>query len=143
MEFKTKSFGELTLTELYEILKSRCEIFMLEQNIICQDMDNMDYESRHYFFEEDGRVLAYLRVFREDEDIAHMGRVFTLKHKNGMGRLLMEKSLPEIKKDFNCKKITLNAQKTAEGFYKKMGFKTVSGEFLEEGVTHVAMEKEL
>ncbi len=140
MEFKAKYFNQLTPAELYEILKSRCEIFMLEQNIICQDMDNADYESRHYFFEEDGRVIAYLRVFKENDETVHMGRVLTLNHKKGMGRLLMEKSIDEIKKDFACKKITLNAQKQAEGFYKKMGFKTVSGDFLEEGVIHVAME---
>ena len=46
MEFLAKRFDELTTRELYEILKSRAEVFMLGQGIICQDIDDVDYESR-------------------------------------------------------------------------------------------------
>ena len=54
MEIKAKSFQELTTKELYEILKARTEIFVLEQNCVYQDMDDKDYESLHVFYEEDG-----------------------------------------------------------------------------------------
>ena len=62
MQFKVKRFGELTTAELYEILKSRSEIFLLEQNIVCQDMDDVDYDSLHCFLQENGRITAYLRA---------------------------------------------------------------------------------
>lgn len=145
MEFISKTFDELTTKELYEILKSRSEIFLMEQNIRCQDMDDVDYDSIHCFFMDENRVVAYLRVYyqNDDKDIVRIGRVLTLKHGSGMGKELMLKSINIVKEKMKCKKIRINAQKYAEGFYEKVGFKTVSGEFLEEGVVHVAMELEI
>lgn len=143
MEFKVKTFKELTTFELYEILKSRTEVFLLEQKIICQDLDDMDKISLHCFFTDGERVRAYLRAFKSGEEEAIIGRVLTLEHKKGMGSLLMEKSIDEIKNYFKIKKICVHAQKQAEKFYEKMGFKTVSGEYLEEGVVHVTMEREV
>ncbi len=141
MEFKVKTFKELTTDELYEILKSRTEVFLLEQKIICQDLDDMDKESLHCFFMDGKRVRAYLRAFKSGEDSVLIGRVLTLEHKKGMGSHLMEKSMDEVKKYFKVKKICVHAQKQAEKFYEKMGFKTVSDEYLEEGVVHITMEK--
>ena len=143
MKFYAKKFGELTNTEVYEILKSRMEVFLLEQKIVCLDTDDMDYESLHCFYKEEGRVVAYLRAFEKEEGIVKVGRVLTLEHGNGLGRKLMENSFAEIIKTFGCRKIVVDAQKQAEGFYAKLGFETVSGEFLEEGVFHVEMEKEI
>lgn len=142
MNFIAKDFSELTATELYEIIKSRNEIFLLEQKIICQDLDDVDYVSTHCFIQEGKRAVAYLRAFCSDEDkrIVTVGRVLTLEHKKGLGTILMQKSIEEIKKRFLCDKICVHAQKQAIGFYEKMGFCVVSDEFLEEGVVHVTME---
>lgn len=145
MNFTVKSFDELKTAELYEILKSRSEVFLLEQNIVCQDMDDVDYESHHFFIKEGERVAAYLRAYYTDKENKTMkiGRVLTLSHGNGMGRSLMYNTITEIKHRFDCKMIIVNAQKQAEGFYKKCGFKTVSDEFMEEGIPHVKMELEI
>lgn len=145
MELISKKFEELNAKELYEILKARAEIFSMEQNIHYQDMDNVDYESLHCFFMEDDKVIAYLRAFyqKENHDIVKIGRVLTLQHGKGIGRELLEKSLKAIKEKMKCNKISMDAQKHAEGFYKKFGFKTVSDDFLEEGIVHVVMELEL
>ena len=145
MEFTVKKFSELSAKELYEILKSRAEIFLLEQGIVCQDMDDTDYESLHCFFWEEDRVIGYLRAFCSDKGkgTVTVGRVLTLEHKKGLGSRLMKNSIEEIKKTFDCKKISVHAQKQAVGFYEKMGFITVSDEFLEEGVVHVTMELKL
>lgn len=144
MNFVAKTFSELSTSELYEILKSRAEIFLLEQRIICQDLDDTDYDSLHCFFTDGNRVTAYLRAFVSDEEngIVTVGRVLTLEHKKGLGTELMKNSIDEITQHFSCKKISVHAQKQAEGFYDKMGFSTISGEFLEEGVVHVTMEME-
>lgn len=143
MELIAKTFEELDTRELYEILKARSEIFLLEQGIVCQDMDDEDYNSLHCFFTEEGKVTAYLRAFYIDEQTVKIGRVLTLKHGNGTGRELMNRSLKAIEEKMNCKKITVNAQKQAMGFYEKLGFKVTSDEFLEERVIHVKMDLEL
>lgn len=143
MNFISKKFKELTTVELYEILKSRTEIFLLEQRIICQDMDDKDYESLHCYFADGDRVIAYLRAFCSGDGVVTIGRVLTLEHKKGLGSELMRKSIEAIKKEFDCKKIIVHAQKQAVGFYEKMGFHSVSGEFLEEGIPHITMEMKI
>ena len=142
MNVIVKKFNQLTTEELYEILKSRTEVFLLEQNIVCQDMDDVDYESYHFFIREGKRVCAYLRAYFVDneKDTIKIGRVITLNHGKGIGRILLESAISEIKNNICCKKIFVNAQKQAEGFYLKCGFETVSGEFMEEEVPHVRME---
>ncbi len=145
MDLIAKKFNELTTTELYEILKARAEIFIMEQHIQYQDMDNIDYKSLHCFFMEDNKVVAYLRAFYKDDEktIVQIGRVLTLKHGNGVDRDLLEKSIVAIKDKMKCKKIYMDAQKHAIGFYEKFGFKITSDEFMEEGIVHNSMELEV
>ena len=143
MNLIAKYFNELTTTELYEILKARSEIFIMEQNILYQDMDDVDYESLHCFFVEDNKVVAYLRAFYNEDNVVKLGRVLTLKHGNGIGKDLLEQSLIAIKEKMKCKKICMDAQKYAVGFYEKFGFKVTSEDFLEEGVVHNTMELEI
>lgn len=140
MKFNVKTFSELSTDELYEILKSRAQIFLLEQGIVCQDLDDKDRESLHCFFTHENRVFAYLRAFRSGDAVL-IGRVLTLEHRAGLGSELMHKSIEEIKKHFGVSKMCVHAQKQAVGFYEKMGFVTVSDEYLEAGVVHVNMEK--
>lgn len=143
MELIAKKFDELSNTELYEILKARTEIFTLEQKIMYQDMDNIDYDSLHCFFMNDNIVVAYLRAFYLNEDVVKIGRVLTLKHGLGMGKELMIQSIKAIQEKMKCKKIVMDAQKYAVGFYEKFGFKVTSDEFLEEQVVHHVMELDI
>lgn len=140
MNFIAKMFDELSVRELYEIVRARQEIFLMEQNIVCRDFDGVDYDALHCFLWEDGKVVAYMRAFMGDDEI-RLGRFLTVRHGEGLGRRLMELSLPVVKARFNCDKIGFHAQRHAEGFYKKMGFKTVSDVFLEEGIEHVEMKQ--
>ncbi|MCM1320554.1 MAG: GNAT family N-acetyltransferase [Bacteroides sp.] len=145
MDLIVRKFGELSAAELYEILRARSQVFLLEQRIVCQDLDGVDYRSLHCFFMEEKKVSAYLRAFCDDEDCTRVriGRVLTVVHGKGTGRALMEQSLKAIQERLPCKTICLNAQKYAVPFYERFGFKIVSGEFLEEGIVHVAMELHL
>ena len=137
--YKAKLFSELTAAEIYEILKARSGVFQFEQNIRYLDEDDVDYDSLHCFFEENGRVTAYLRAYLEDDNIK-IGRVLTVTRGKGQGKRLMELGMISAREHFGNRTIVIDAQKHAEGFYKKIGFVTTSGEFLEEGIVHVKME---
>ena len=139
MEFKAKFFDELTTRELYEIVRARTEIFLLEQKIICQDFDGIDYDSLHCYLEQDGKIKAYLRAYRAEDGSVKIGRVLSITHGIGLGTRLMKDAIPLIKNSFGCTAIKLNSQKQAQGFYEKLGFAVCSAEFLEEGIPHVKM----
>lgn len=145
MQLISKTFNELTTSELYEILKSRAEIFIMEQNINYQDMDDIDYKSLHCFYQEGNKVVAYLRAFYKDETkkVVKVGRVLTLEHGAGLGGKILKASIASIRTKMPCQKIYIHAQKHAEKFYQKYGFVTTSDEFIEEGVVHIEMELEL
>ncbi len=140
MELKVKSFDELTSSELYEILRVRAQIFIVERGMRCQDLDGVDQRSLHLYLEEDGKIAAYLRAYTtEDGGAAKIGRVLTVTHGAGLGRRLIEESIPKIREALRADKIIVDAQKHAKGFYEKLGFEATSDEFIEEGVVHVAM----
>ena len=140
MNFYAKEFSELSSVELYEILKSRAEIFVTEQKITCVDMDDVDYVALHCFFYDKNRVVGYLRAYYDEKREVKIGRVLSLSHGRGIGRLLMENAIPEIIKRLPSSLIYVNAQKQAEGFYKNLGFSTVSEIFYEENIPHIRME---
>ena len=143
MQVKSKFFSELTTTELYEILKAREEIFVVEQNCVYQDLDNKDYDSLHVFYEEDGIVTAYMRAFFKDDTTVQMGRVLSLRCGAGLGGRLLREGIIQIKDKMNPKRIYIEAQCYATGYYEREGFSVCSDEFLEDGIPHVQMILEL
>ena len=144
MNFTIKHFQELTTNELYEILKTRSEIFVVEQDCVYQDLDDKDQDAYHIFCEnEAGRVAACLRVFWKDEKagVVQIGRVVTLEHGTGLGGKLLHEGVKLARESFHAKSIYLEAQEYAIGYYAKEGFSVVSEPFLEDGIPHVKMER--
>ena len=141
MKFIAKHFSELTPAELYEILRARAEIFLLEQHIVEQDMDGVDYDCLHCFLWEDGKAVGTLRAFYTDEakTKVKIGRVVTLTHGKGHGKLLMEGSLAAIKQQLPYETLYVHAQTQAEGYYERFGFSPVGEEFDEAGIPHIEM----
>lgn len=140
MELTIKTFQELTTKELYEILKVRGAIFVVEQTCAYQDIDGLDETSLHLFYEDGGQVQAYLRAFEKEPGVVQMGRVLTLHHGEGLGGHLLHEGIPVIKEQFHPRKIVIEAQCYATGYYEKAGFQRCSEEFLEDGIPHVRME---
>ena len=146
MKLIVKHFNELSNIELYEILKTRFEIFVTEQECIYQDMDDRDQDAVHVFcWNDSGRVAGCLRVFWKDLDessgIAQIGRVVTLEHGKGIGRQILHKGVEVAIERFKAKKLYLEAQEYAIGYYAREGFEVVSDTFLEDGILHVKMER--
>ena len=142
MNLVIKKFNELTTIELYEILKARAEVFVVEQNCVYQDLDDRDYNSLHAFLEDEGKVKAYLRAFIKDANAGtvQIGRVLTTVRGTGLGLDILKIGIEAAKKEFCADKIYIEAQTYAIGFYEKIGFKVISDEFLEDGIPHVSME---
>lgn len=140
MQFVAKTFDELNTTELYELLKARATVFIAEQHIEYVDEDDIDYDSLHCFFTDGKAVNAYLRAYYTEEDTVRIGRVLTIEHGKGLGLRLMRESINQIERRLPNKKLFIDAQKHAVGFYEKCGFTVVSDEFLEQDIPHVRME---
>ena len=143
MKIVSKYFDELNTRELYEILKARCDVFVVEQNCAYPELDDMDYESLHIYGEVNGKLKAYLRAYIKENGVVRMGRVLTLERDKGYGAQILRKGIEEIKKHFSPQKIYIEAQSYAIGFYEREGFQVCSDEFFEDGIAHVQMELKL
>ncbi|MCH5299367.1 MAG: GNAT family N-acetyltransferase [Ruminococcus sp.] len=142
MSFICKSFDELTTRELYEILRARSAVFVVEQNCVYQDLDKIDYESIHIFAQKDsGEVTAYLRLFmKKDEDnTTQMGRVLTTERGKGLGGEILREGIRAAKEKLSAGEIYIEAQEYAIPFYSREGFEVTSDVFLEDGIPHVEM----
>jgi len=141
MKIVVKKFNELTLDELYEILKIRAEVFVVEQNCPYQDLDGMDKEAYHVYMEEEGKMVAYLRVIDKGKrlDEVSVGRVISLKRRCGLGSALMQEGIRVAKEKFGAERIKVGAQVYAKPFYEQAGFRQVSEEYLEDGIPHIYM----
>jgi ElaA protein len=142
MELKIKAFEELTLNELYEILKARNAVFVVEQTCPYQDIDGIDPRSVHLFFEEEGNILACLRLFVKEEGVVQVGRVLTLKRGLGLGGRLLHEAVEYAAGPMKAERMYLEAQTYAVGFYEKEGFRVISEPFDEDGIPHVKMIRE-
>ena len=140
MNFTTKHFTQLTTDELYELLRLRSAVFVVEQTCIYQDIDGKDKDAFHVFAkDENGAIKACLRFFEKDADTAYMGRVITVDRGTGMGAKLLKAGIEAVKTNTNKKQIYLEAQSYAVGFYEKAGFAVIGEEFDEDGIPHKPM----
>ena len=142
MELKIKHFNRLSTTELYKILKARCAVFVVEQNCAYQDLDGLDQISYHLWFEDEGEIKAYLRIFAYDNEWAKIGRVITTERGRGLGAKILKAGVKGCEEILGINKIFIEAQCYATGFYAKEGFVCVGEEFLEDGIPHIKMVKE-
>lgn len=136
-----KRFEDLSLEELYEILKVRVEVFVIEQNCVYQEIDEKDKKSYHVFYREDGKIQAYLRVIDKGVsfDEVSIGRVLTVKRGFGLGSKILSEGIKVAKDKMNETSIRIEAQTYAKKFYEKQGFVQVSKEFIEDGIPHIEM----
>ena len=144
MDIIIKKFDELSLNELYKIMQLRSQVFVVEQNCIYQDLDDIDKISYHLFIKgNNDTIKAYLRIFEKDKDTAQIGRVVTdeKERKKGYATKLMEKGIQLIKNEMKKNKVYLEGQVYCKDLYLKLGFEIISDEFLEDGIPHYKMIK--
>lgn len=143
IKFKIKRFNELSLQELYQILQTRIEVFVVEQNCVYQDLDGKDEKALHVIGIIDGEIVAYSRLFKPNDYFknASIGRVIVKENYRALklGHDLMNASIKGIEENFNETKITISAQLYLKKFYENHGFTQNSAVYLEDGIEHIEM----
>lgn len=144
---KLKRFNELSLLELYRILQLRCEVFVVEQNCVYQDIDGKDEKALHLIGTLENEIVAYVRVFKPGDyfEQASIGRV-VVKQKyryRKWGYDLMQKAIEVTKSELNETSITISAQLYLQKFYENLGFVKTSEVYLEDDIEHIQMKRSI
>lgn len=140
--------SELTVPQLYALLKLRCEVFIVEQNCPYQDVDGDDLigENRHLLGWRGDELVAYARILKSAEDFAPVviGRVIVSPTVRGekLGYQLMENALASCARQWPQKAIYLGAQAHLQRFYASFGFQPVTEVYDEDGIAHIGMARE-
>ena len=147
LHWRVQRFDALSTEALYRILAARVEVFVVEQNCPYPELDGLDSVGLHvscYRNENPGAaLLAYARILPPGavfDDVA-IGRVLTTEAGRGCGlaRLLMRHALEAVEKEFGQVPVRISAQQYLEGFYRSLGFETISDVYLEDGIPHLEM----
>ena len=146
IKWKIKSFDALSVHELYDLLRLRSEIFVVEQNCVYLDLDGKDKEALHLIGEFEGKIVAHARLFEAgiSFDNASIGRVTVDPNYRARkwGHELMQQAIAGVLKHFGESKITIGAQLYLKKFYESHGFVQTSEMYLEDDIPHIEMIKE-
>ena len=142
--FSIKEFSDLENQELYELLKLRVDVFVVEQDCPYPELDRKDYHAQHLMMWLGEELIGYIRIlpngisYPKDPSI---GRVVIKNSFRGFGygRPLMLEGMKYIKEVWEEETIRISAQKHLSNFYQGLGFKQVSEEYLEDDIPHVEM----
>ncbi|NNF20235.1 MAG: GNAT family N-acetyltransferase [Flavobacteriaceae bacterium] len=147
MNIKVKTFRELELQELYELLALRCQVFVVEQDCPYQDPDGKDHKAWHVLGYKKDNLVAYTRVFKPGDyfEECSIGRVVVAREerKFGFGKDIMQASIDFVYEKFGAIDISLSAQKYLLKFYRDLGFRERGEEYLEDGIPHMSMVKKI
>jgi ElaA protein len=143
LSWKCKTFKELSVDELYAILRLRSEVFVVEQNCVFLDADDKDQECYHLCGWQNGHLAAYARLvppgvaYKEPS----IGRVITspASRGSGAGKKLLENALINCTLIFGKKTLKIGAQLYLKKFYESFGFQQVGDIYLEDGIEHIHM----
>lgn len=145
MQINVKKFRRLSLSELYEILHLRSEVFVVEQNCVYQDIDGKDQKALHVLGYKNGDLVAYARCFAPGEYFkeAAIGRILVKENYRGTGsgHEIVSAAIKTLEENHNTPSIRISAQEYLINFYKKHGFEVVGEGYLEDGIPHISMVK--
>jgi len=139
------SFPELTTSQLYDLLRLRQEVFVVEQNCPYLDADGLDQQSLHLLAYAGTRqqLIGYLRCIQPGVKFeeAALGRLVTAEAVRGSGvaRQMMQEAIELAARRYPQIGIRISAQLYLEKFYTDLGFQTVSEPYDEDGIPHIEM----
>lgn len=141
------SFNELTTDQLYELLKLRVDIFVVEQQCPYPELDNKDRmaETRHLMGYHQQQLVACARLLPPGVSYpsASIGRVAIAQHVRGQGLAyqLLEQALLHCAQHWPEQAIEIGAQTYLADFYAQHGFIATSESYLEDGIAHIDMKR--
>jgi ElaA protein len=144
MEWSFKKFHKLRLVELYDLLKLRASVFVVEQNCPYQDLDEKDHHATHLLGYQKNNLVAYSRIFPPgiiNKKYASISRIVTQNkiRGKGLGHELVKKSIDFCREQNTHQTIKISAQVYLKGFYNRLGFFERGKIYLEDGIPHCAM----
>ena len=143
MKTVAKTFEELSIHELHDVLQLRSKVFVVEQDCVYQDVDGKDPKALHVLGFVNDKIVAYTRCFPPGVyfDEAAIGRVVVAMEyrKFKLGHEIMRASMEAIKKYYRTENVKLSAQEHLRKFYETHGFHQVGEGYLEDGIPHIAM----
>lgn len=144
MEWSFKEYNELKLSELYELLRLRSSVFVVEQSCAYLDLDGKDDLATHLVGYQKKKIIVYSRIFALgviEKNYARIGRIVTRKKNRGkgIGYNLVQKSIQFCKEKFGNKIIKISAQVYLKNFYNQCGFVEKGKIYMEDGIPHCAM----
>ena len=138
-----KSFDELNKDELYEILKFRQEIFIVEQKSWYVDADNLDQFSLHLLVQNRLGLMGYLRLTPPGKKYkeASIGRVSIREDHRGkkLGDKLLSKGIKKSKQVYKSSSCRISAQEHLIAYYENHGFRVQGTPYDEDGIPHIEM----
>jgi len=140
---KIKAFSDLHVDELYELLRLRSEVFVVEQNCAFLDQDNKDQRCYHVLLYADGQLAAYSRIVPAGLSYPELsiGRVVSAPafRGTGLGKVMMELAISACRDLFGTGDIRIGAQTYALPFYQALGFVPQGEVYDEDGIEHIEM----
>ena len=141
-----KGFDEFSARELYDLLRMRVDVFVVEQNCPYPELDGKDIDALHLRLLEGGQLLAAARVLKPHErrDASKIGRVVVSPAQRGkrLGDALMSEAIAVCERLYPENPIALSAQAHLRRFYESFGFVGTSQEYLEDGIPHIDMVRQ-
>ena len=144
MKYSYYKFKELTVDDIYYILRLRSEVFVIEQNCIYQDIDKKDLEAIHVLIKEEDKLIGYARILKKGtsyEKYSSIGRVVVKKKERykTTGKKLMQFSVKKCFELYPNDAIKISAQTYLKNFYVAQGFVYKGEDYLEDAIPHCAM----
>ena len=143
IDWSLKKFEDLSALELYEILRLRSEVFVVEQNCVFLDMDDKDQFSQHLQGRIDGQLAAVVRILPPGlaYDEPSIGRVVSSPkfRRKGVGIELMKTAIEKTISLYGAVPIKIGAQRYLKKFYESFGFLQCSETYLEDDIPHIKM----
>jgi ElaA protein len=144
-EWRWREFEALKPRELHDLLKLRCDTFVVEQRCAFPEIDGKDPEATHLLCLAGPALAGCLRVFGPDatEPAARIGRLaIAPDHRGtGLGHAMMREAIAFCEGRFLRVGIVLSAQSHLQAFYARHGFRPEGEPYLEDGIPHVDMRR--
>ena len=152
--WQAKSFNDLSVEQLYELLKMRIDVFVVEQTCVYADLDSPQNcldrhnDTIHLLGYHEQTLVAYLRILPKGQSYQNhpsIGRVaIAMQARNqGLGHELIHQALLLCQKHFPGEGIKISAQEHLNNFYQQHGFKQISAMYLEDDIPHISMLREM